>query len=154
MRQGKMARAEEAFCAAVEHFDESGTERAKSHVLISLADLQLKTGRLKEASDTVKQAVELALRLNERIALGDAHELLGRIYEDMGKRRLADKEFASAIRLLHGEGLEQRLAESHVAFAEVLESRGRSTLARKHWKDAANLALQREGAGARQLKAL
>jgi tetratricopeptide (TPR) repeat protein len=154
MRQGKMARAEEAFCAAVDHFDESGTERAKSHVLISLADLQLKTGRLKEASDTVKQAIELALRLNERIALGDAHELLGRIYEDMGKRRLADKEFASAIRLLHGEGLEQRLAESHVAFAEVLESRGRSTLARKHWKDAANLALQREGAGARQLKAL
>jgi tetratricopeptide (TPR) repeat protein/DNA-binding XRE family transcriptional regulator len=154
MRQGKMARAEEAFCAAVEHFDESGTERAKSHVLISLADLQLKTGRLKEASDTVKQAVELAVRLNERIALGDAHELLGRIYEEMGKRRLADKEFASAIRLLHGEGLEQRLAESHVAFAEVLESRGRSTLARKHWKDAANLALQREGAGARQLKAL
>jgi len=154
MRQGKMARAEEAFQAALDHFDESGTERAKSHVLISLADLQLKTGRLKEASDAVKQAIELGLRLDERIALGDAHELLGRIYEQMGKRRLADKEFASAITFLDGEGLEQRLAESHAAFAEVLESRGQSMLARKHWKHAANLALQREGAGARILKAL
>jgi tetratricopeptide (TPR) repeat protein len=154
MRQGKMARAEEAFQAALGHFDESGTERAKSHVLISLADLQLKTGRLKEASDAVKQAIELGLRLDERIALGDAHELLGRIYEQMGKRRLADKEFASAITFLDGEGLEQRLAESHAAFAEVLESRGQSMLARKHWKHAANLALQREGAGARILKAL
>jgi tetratricopeptide (TPR) repeat protein len=154
MRQGKMARAEEAFHAAMDHFDESGTERAKSHVLLSLAELQLKTGRLKEASDTVKQALELAVRLNESIALGDAHQLLGQIYEQMGKRRLADKEFGAAIRLLHGEGLEQRLAESHAAFAEVLESRGQSTLARKHWKNAANLALQREAAGARTLKAL
>jgi tetratricopeptide (TPR) repeat protein len=153
MRQGKMARAEEAFQAAMGHFDESGIAYAKSHVLVSLAELQLTTGRVEEAGKTTRQAIDLATRLDEKLALSTAHQLLGQVYEREGKHRLADKEFTAAIGLLDGEGAAQRLAESHAAFAEVLEARGQAALARKHWKQAANLALDRD-AGSRRLKAL
>ncbi len=153
LRQGKMARAEHAFQAAIGHFDESGTEHGKSHVFLSLAELQLQTGRLDEAGETVRQAIDLASRLDEKLALSTAHQLLGQVYEREGKHRLADREFAAAIRLLDGKGTAQRLAESHAAFAEVLEARGQAAQARKHWKQAANLALEREG-GSRRMKAL
>lgn len=150
MRQGLMERAEEAFRAALDHFDHSGTDSAKSHVLLSLGELQWKAGRLDEAVATTQRAIDLALRLDEKLALSTGHQLLGRLYDAMGKHRLADREFGAGIKLLRDEGLGHRLAESHAAYAEVLESRGRSTLAGKHWREAAHLALDRETAGERQ----
>jgi tetratricopeptide (TPR) repeat protein len=152
MRQGKTVRAEEAFHAALGHFDESGIEHGRSHVLLSLAELQLSTGRVQESGETVRRAIDLATRLDEKLALSTAHQLLGQVYEREGKHRFADREFTTAIGLLDAEGSAQRLAECHAAFAEVLEARGQAAQARKHWKEAANLALERE-AGARRLKA-
>jgi tetratricopeptide (TPR) repeat protein len=120
--------------------------------MLSLAELQLQTGRLAEAGETVSQAIDLATRLDEKLALSTAHQLMGQVYEREGKHRLADREFTTAIGLLDGESAAQRLAESHAAFAEVLEARGQAAQARKHWKEAANLALERE-TGAGRLKA-
>lgn len=144
MRRGQMARAEEAFRSALKHFDESGTELAKSHVLLSLGEVQWKTGRLKEAIAVVKQALELAGRLGEKMALASAHQLLGQIHEQAGKHKLADREFEAGIRTLRAEGVTDRIAEIHAAYAQILETRGDSGRAASHWKKAATLALERK----------
>jgi len=154
MRQGQMRRADEAFRAALAHFEESGTERAKSHVLLSLGELQLKTGRLDDATAAVKQAIELAVRLDEKLAVSTGHQLLGRLHEAAGRRREADREFRAAMSLLRAQGTGERLAESHAAYAEILEARGNSALAQQHWKQAANLALRRELNDGRRQKSI
>lgn len=154
MKQGQMARAEEAFRTALAHFDEAGTERAKSHVLLSLGELQLKTGRHEDGIGTVKQAIELAKRLDEVMAQSTGHQLLAQLYERAGKRDLADKEFGIAIRQLRTDGLKDRLAESHASFAELLEARGNLRGASRHWKEAATLALRKDSLPAEPARAV
>jgi tetratricopeptide (TPR) repeat protein len=143
MRQGQMVRAEEVFRTALAHFEEAVTERAKSHVLLSLGELQLKAGRVEAGIEIVKQAIDLAKRLDERLALGEGRQLLAQLYERSGRRQLADREFGIAIRVFEKEGQQDRLAESHASYAEMLEARGDSRGAGGHWKEAANVALGR-----------
>ena len=151
MRKGQMGRAEEAFRAALAHIEEAKTEVAKSHVLLSLGELYAKTGRTHDAVNTVKEAMALAKRLGETLTLVAGHQLMGRIHEESRKTTLADKEFLAAIRLLEAEGLEDRLAESHAAYAEVLDARGDASRAANHWKKAATLSLRREPAAMSRL---
>jgi tetratricopeptide (TPR) repeat protein len=149
MRQGQMERAEEVFRTALAHFEEAGTERAKSHVLISLGELQLTTGKIDEGIAIVKEAIDLAKRLDEQLALADGHQLLAQLYERSGRRQPADEQFGIAIGLFQRQGSEDRLAESHATYAEMLEARGDSQGASAHWKKAAKLALRRQAAPAR-----
>lgn len=153
MRQGQTRRAEEAFRSALGHLDESHTDVARSHVLLSLAELQARTGRVKEAIATARDAMALAGRLGETLALATGHQLLGRFLEQSRKPRLADREFEAGIRLLRREGLSERLAETHAAYAEVLEARGEPTRAATQWKNAATLSLARSGIAAARRRA-
>jgi tetratricopeptide (TPR) repeat protein len=141
MRQGQTERAEEAFKASLSHLDEAGTERTKSHVLLSLGELQLMTGRYDDGIQLVRSAIELAKRLDERLAQASGHALLGRLYESSDKHEPADKEFRAALRLLGADGQVGRLAETHAAYAELLDARGDGLSAGRHWKEAAKLAL-------------
>jgi tetratricopeptide (TPR) repeat protein len=144
MRQGKMDRAEEAFHSALTRFEDAGTETAKSHVLLSLGELQLRTGQYAAAIATVKDAIAMATRLDEHLALSSGHTLLGQLYEKVNKPKLADKEFLLTLKLLRADGLKDLLAETHAAYAELLEGRADSRGANRHWKEAAKLALRRQ----------
>jgi tetratricopeptide (TPR) repeat protein len=148
MRQGQLERAEEALRAALAHLEEAGTDRTRSHVLLSLGELQLRRGRHADGVAVVKKAIDLAKQLDERLAVASGHGLLGQLYEGSDKHELADKEFRLAIQLLGGEGVTERLAETHAAYAELLEARGDSRGASRHWKEAAKLALQKQAATA------
>ena len=154
MKQGQVDRAEEVFRTALTHFEEAATERAKSHVLLSLGELQLRTGRLEAGIEIVKEAIGLAKRLDERLALGDGHQLLAQLYERSGSSDMADKEFGVAIRIFQKEGQQDRLAESHASFAEALEARGDPKGAGNHWKKAAKLALRRHPVSAQGVGAV
>lgn len=143
MRQGQTERAEEAFRAALAHLGEAGTERMKSHVLLSIGELQLRVGRFADGIEVVKDAIDLAKRLDEHLAVAGGHELLGQLYEHTGDHELSDKEFRIAIKLLNAEGRTERLAETHAAYAELLDARGDARMSGRHWKLAAKLALQR-----------
>ncbi len=123
MRQGQMERAEEAFRAALAYMGEAGSERMKSHYLLSLGELQLKTGRAAEGIRVAKEAIDLAKRLDEHLAVASGHALLGQLYEHIDDHALADKEFRLAIRLLSAEGRTDRLAETHAAYAEPRRTR-------------------------------
>ncbi len=153
MRQGQVERAEEAFRAALTHLEQAGTERTKSHVLLSLGELQLRIGSHDDGIQTVRQAIDLAKRLDERLAQAAGRELLGQLYERVDKQGLADKEFRLAMRLLSSERLSDRLAETHASYAAVLEARGDSRRAMRHWKQAANLALGKQGIPVRPARA-
>jgi tetratricopeptide (TPR) repeat protein len=152
MRQGQMERAEEAFRSALAHLGEA--ERTKSHFLLSLGELHLKTGRAAKGILVVKEAIDLAKKLDERLALAAGHALLGQLYEATDNHTLADKEFRFAIKLLSAEGRKDRLAETHAAYAEVLDARGDGRMASRQWKLAANLALQRRPDAPRTARAV
>ena len=154
MRQGQMERAEDAFRSAIAYLGQSGTERTKSHFLLSLGELQMRTGRPADGIQVVKEAIDLAKKLDERLALASGHALLGQLYEHVDNHELADKEFRLAIRLLSAEGRTDRLAETHAAYAEILDARGDGRLASRQWKQAAKLALQRRPAALRTARAV
>jgi tetratricopeptide (TPR) repeat protein len=154
MRQGQMERAEEAFRAALAHLGESGTERTKSHFLLSLGELKMRTGHPADGIEVVKEAIDLAKKLDERLALASGHALLGQLYEHINDHALADKEFRLAIRLLSAEGRTDRLAETHAAYAEILDARGDGRMASRQWKEAAKLALQRRPDAQRPARAV
>ena len=139
-----MERAEEAFRSAIAYLGQSGTERTKSHFLLSLGELQMRTGRPADGIQVVKEAIDLAKKLDERLALASGHSLLGQLYEHSDDHALADKEFRFAIKLLSAEGRMDRLAETHAVYAELLDSRGDGRTASRHWKQAAKLALDRQ----------
>ena len=141
MRLGQMERAGDAFRAAIGHLDEAGTARGKSHVLLSLGQLQLKIGKFNDGIQIGKEAIDLARERGEIHAQATGHVLLGHLYERKNQHQLADKEFGVALRLLKKEGLNDRLAETHASYAEIFEARGDHRSASRHWKDAAKLAL-------------
>jgi tetratricopeptide (TPR) repeat protein len=141
MRQGQMEKAEDAFRAALAHLDEAGSDVAKSHMLLSLGELQLKIGKFDDGIQIVTDAIDLAKRLTEGMAQASGHVLLGQLYERKKRHQVADKEFGAALRLLKRQGHNDRLAETHAAYAELLEARGDHQSASRHWKNAAKLAL-------------
>jgi hypothetical protein len=79
---------------------------------------------------------------------------LALLHERSGHREVADKEFGVAMRLFQREGLLDRLAESHASYADVLEARGDTRAASKHWKEAAKLALTKHSTNARRARAV
>lgn len=154
MRQGQVERAAEAFRAALAHLEEGGTERTKSHVLLSLGELHLKMRRYDDGIEAVKKAIDLAKRFDERLAQATGHGLLAQLYERVDQHELADKEFRLALRLLGAESLKDRLAETHASYAELLEARGDGRGASRHWKQAAKLALGRQAISPRTARAM
>src|SRR5258708_16854634 len=113
MRKGRMERADDAFRAALAHFGQSGTEKTKSHVLLSLGELKMRTGRPADGIQVVKEAIDLAKRLGEGLALASGHALLGQIYEQVGNHAGADKELRLAIQLLGAGSRTRRRPRNH-----------------------------------------
>jgi len=83
------------------------------------------------------------------LAQASGYQLLAQLEERAGRKALADKQMSHALRLLRTAGPGDRLAEAHAAYAEMLEARGDSQGASRHWKQAAKLALRRQTVAAR-----
>src|SRR5258708_39912513 len=119
-----MERADDAFRAGLGQFGKSGTEKTKSNVLLSLGELKMRTGRPADGIQVVKEAIDLAKRLGEGLALASGHALLGQIYEQGGNHAVADKEFRLAIRLLGAGGRTDPPAQTPPAEAENPDAQG------------------------------
>src|SRR5258708_19089320 len=104
MRKGRMERADDAFRAALAHFGQSGTEKTKSHVLLSLGELKMRTGRPADGIQVVKEAIDLAKRLGEGLALARGHALLRQIYGQVRNHAVADHKLPPPDPLLGPEG--------------------------------------------------
>jgi tetratricopeptide (TPR) repeat protein len=124
---GDLGRAEEQFHAALDHLASTGVERLRSRGLLSMAELRQAQGRLDDALALIEEALALAERLDERIALAMAHQQLGQVRAARGEHDLADAGFERAVEILDLAGLEERSAACRVAHARVREARLRAS---------------------------
>jgi tetratricopeptide (TPR) repeat protein/DNA-binding XRE family transcriptional regulator len=124
MRQGDLDQAREHLNRSLSICDEVGVEVGKSHVLLSLAELDLIGHDPDGARRRVEEAIELAETSNENATLGAGHQMLGQIAESLGHKGAADREFSVAIAFFGGAGLTDRLVTCRAIYSQLLEKRG------------------------------
>jgi tetratricopeptide (TPR) repeat protein len=124
IHQGDLEQAREHLDRALCIHDEIGIEAGKSHVLDSLAELELNGHDPEGARRWSEQAREIAERHHEMGNLGEAHTMLGRVAESEGDTATADREFGRAISVFERAGLTEHLVACLAAYAQVLEARG------------------------------
>jgi tetratricopeptide (TPR) repeat protein len=84
---GDFGRAEDLFRAALDHLAETGVERLRSRGLLGMAALRQAQGRLEEAEELIGQAIELAGRFDERMALAMARQRLAEVHAARSARQ-------------------------------------------------------------------
>ena len=83
---------------------------------IANAEVQLATGRLNEAVNTVRQALTAAQRDGNRLEEVAAHRVLGQVLEAMGDRAAADAAFRRSLELLDRMQCPPELAQTLLAY--------------------------------------
>ena len=124
MRQGDLEAAREHLNRSLSICDEVGVEVGKSHVLLSLAELDLNGHDPDGARRRAQEALALAERLQDHNDIADAHEMIAGSAEMKGERTAADQHFATAIATLRGARRTDHLVTMHVKYAQMLEKRG------------------------------
>ena len=124
---GDLGRAEEQFQAALDHLAETGVERLRSRVLLSLAAIHQARGRFDDALRLIGHAIGLAERFDERIALATAYQQLGELHAATGAGDLADESFERALAILERAGLDEPAAQCRAARARAREARRRAS---------------------------
>ena len=124
MRQGELEEAREHLNRSLSICEEVGVEVGKSHVLLSLAELELSGGDPDGARRRAAQALELAERTKETGNVSNAHEVMGQAAEAMGQRGAADQEFSIAIATLAQARLTDQQVTCRARYSRLLEARG------------------------------
>jgi tetratricopeptide (TPR) repeat protein len=124
---GDLGRAEELFRAALDHLAETGVERLRSRGLLSMAELRRAQSRLDEALELIGEAIALAERFDEQMALSMAYQQMGEVHAERAAYDLADRSFERAIAILEHAGLEERRAQCLAAHGRVRETRRRAS---------------------------
>jgi len=134
MKQGDLAAAERHLTNSLAHSVESGQERGRSHILLTLAELAIKRYNPDAAEADLERAVELATRHAEPLNLALAEMHRGHVAALRGDAVTTDRHFERALAQLQAAGSTERLIECHSAYAEVLEQRGDTRRALQHAK--------------------
>lgn len=136
MARGDAAAARQHLERALELSDERDVEFGRSHVLLSLVELDMHEGKVAEAFERARGALELAQRLQDGANVAEAHVWLGRIADRRGEAETVDREFEQAISGFEAIGIRERLLQTHGVYAEILERRGELAKAYVHMKEA------------------
>jgi len=121
---------------SLELCNETDVESGRTQVLLSLCELSMREGKVTEAREVARQALELAERLEEGPNIAEAHVWLGRIADVDGEHASVEREFEQAIRGFEALGMRERLLQCHGVYAEILERRGELAKAYVHMKEA------------------
>jgi tetratricopeptide (TPR) repeat protein len=140
LQEGQIDSAEQHFLNALAGSSELHLERrSRGFILANLGDVSLRKGRLDQAQNYLDEALGLGETLGEGIVISNVRVLLGRLYERWGNTRQADDQFLGAIRILEDLDMPDRLRDCHMAYGEVLDQRGDSSSAARHWRLAAEI---------------
>jgi tetratricopeptide (TPR) repeat protein len=140
LQEGQVEAAEQHFLRALAGADELHLDRrGRGYILLNLGEVNLRKGRLDEAQGYLEEALAVGEALGERIVGSNVKLLLGRLHEQRGNHRDADEQFLAAIRTVEGLDMPDRLRDCHMAYGEVLDQRGDSSSAARHWRLAAEI---------------
>ena len=130
---GELAAARSHIDRAVRIFEDEKVEVGKSEVLMSLAGLELREGRLETAAATARRSLALSTRLGESWTASEGYALLGQVAAQRGLDADAHEAYAQAI--THAEAIGgSRLSRVYEWYAEFLESRGDLPSANRYLK--------------------
>ena len=115
---------------------ETNLEIGRSHVLLSLCELNVVEKNFTQARNFAQQALDYAERLQEPSSVAQAHLWLARVATSLGEPAIADSEFERAIDQLARTGEQEELLRSHALYSETLERRGEMHRAYEHLKAA------------------
>jgi tetratricopeptide (TPR) repeat protein len=111
MRLGRWERAEEMIRAALDHHAETAVEAGRAHALLSMGELSQLRDRLDEAEAWTLQAIELAERLGETVALATGYQQYGELRAASGDLDRFEACFDRALEVLDRPELAERRAE-------------------------------------------
>lgn len=136
MRLRRFPSAETHLDHALAIFEQESVERGRSHVLLALASVKIERQEIEAAERYAEAGHRLAQKLDERTSLAEANESLGRIAAMKGDWAQSDRRFRTALTVLAGLEMPERLMSCHAAYARALEARGDTENAMVHWKQA------------------
>jgi tetratricopeptide (TPR) repeat protein/transcriptional regulator with XRE-family HTH domain len=140
LQEGQLDSAEQHLLKALAGSSEVNMDRrGRGYILASLGEVKLRRGRPAEARSYLKDSLDEGESSGERIVQAEAHVRLGQLEEREGKQRLCDDHLETAIRILEGLNMPERLRDAHMDYAELLEARQDIAAALQHWKRAAEL---------------
>ena len=140
LHEGHLDAAEHHFVKALTGSDELKIDRrGRGFILVNFGELHLRRDDLDGAAEFLRQALESSEATGEQIVFADAHALLGELEESRGNSAATDEHFETAISTLDRLRLPDRLRDSHMKFAEILDARGEQARAAGHWKLAAQI---------------
>jgi tetratricopeptide (TPR) repeat protein len=140
LRQGHLDTAEKHLLQALHGFDELNLDRrGRGHVLIGLGEVELRRGRIGDATQYLLQAWDSGVATGERIVIAECRLLLGQVEERNENQSFADEHFEAAIRILEELDMSDRLRDAHMDYAEMLDARLDVVAASRHWKRAAEI---------------
>jgi tetratricopeptide (TPR) repeat protein len=111
-------------------------EVGRSHVLLSLCELNAAERNYVQARDFAQQALVYAKRLGEASSVAQAHLWLGQVAASLSEPEVADAEFELAIDQLTRTGETEELVRCYAVYAETLDHRGELHRAYEHMKAA------------------
>ena len=124
MRQGDLSRAEGLLMSSLSRYEQAGLERRLSPMLLTLAELRQRQGRLGESVQIIRRAIDLAHRLEETQALAVGYRHLGEVQVAMSEREAAAASFDRALAILRSAGLDRRYADCVAARDRALGHAG------------------------------
>jgi len=136
MSRGDLEAARDHLARALVICAQSDLDEARGPVLLSICELAMNEGRVDDAFDFARQALELAEELEVGASIAESHVWLGRIADRRGEHAAADRELKLAINGFEALGMRERLLQVHGTYAEILERRGDLATAYVHMKEA------------------
>jgi tetratricopeptide (TPR) repeat protein len=140
LQEGLLDSAEQHLLRALGGAEQLGMDRrGRGFILVTLAEVNLRKGNLDLADTYVNQAESAGAAAGERIVLSLVHGLRGRLEENLGDTHAADNHFLQAIELLDELEMAERLRDSHMEYAQILDKRGDLFASARHWRLAAEI---------------
>ncbi len=125
MEMGQLSEAEELLDAAHDHFASVGVDRLRAYVLLSMGQLRRLQGRLDDAFDRVRDAIEVSVALGQAVTLAVGEQRLGELHALRGEHDQVDACFGRALAVLAEAGLKTRRAQCLAAYERLRAQRER-----------------------------
>ncbi|HKW69719.1 MAG TPA: tetratricopeptide repeat protein [Candidatus Dormibacteraeota bacterium] len=141
LQEGQLDAAEEHLTRALAGCTELHIDRrGRGFVLNGLGELYTRRGQLDRAKQLLSEAIESGEASGEKLVVAGAQILSGQVQEQLGNSEAADIAFTTALGILTGLDMPDRLRDAHMGYAEILDARGDLRAAAEHWRMAAEIS--------------